>query len=172
MILSALSRIPDNDLLHFVIAGTGAEEQRLKAFVHNHGLQQSVTFVGFVPDADLSALYCLADCFIIAGTAELQSIVTMEAMASGLPILAVRAVALPELVRDGQNGLLFQPDDAPGLADRIVRMFSDDALRQQMAEKSLEFIARHDIEYILGQFEALYARATGGDDSNVTLMPV
>jgi glycosyltransferase involved in cell wall biosynthesis len=68
-------------------------------------------------------------------------------------------MALPELVRHGQNGLLFQPGDVQGLADQILSMFSDESLRKAMADRSLEFIASHDIENILNQFEALYKEA-------------
>jgi 1,2-diacylglycerol 3-alpha-glucosyltransferase len=159
LILSALAHLPEHCPVHFVIAGTGSEEQPLKQLVHTLQLTHRVTFTGFVPDHDLPNLYRVADCFIIAGTAELQSLVTMEAMASGLPVIAVQAMALPELVRHGQNGLLFQPSDVQGLADQILSMFSDESLRKAMADRSLEFIASHDIENILNQFEALYKEA-------------
>ena len=60
-----------------------------------------------------------ADVFAIASIAELQSIATMEAMASGLPIVAANAVALPHLVHDGENGYLFEPGNADDLADKL-----------------------------------------------------
>lgn len=87
----------------------------MKKLADKIGLYSRVTFTGFVPDDELPGLYALSHCFIIAGTAELQNIVTMEAMATGLPVIAVRAMALPELVQQGVNGCLFEPGDETGI---------------------------------------------------------
>ena len=97
---------------------------------------------------------------MIAGIAELQSIVTMEAMASGLPVLAVNAVALPELVHNGENGYLFDLDNENILAEHIGDIFSNPALRERMAKQSLEFIIRHDINKSISDFETLYRQVT------------
>ncbi len=156
LILDALSLIPGKIAPQFVIAGKGAEEKHLKQLVKDLNLEKCVTFIGFVPDEDLPNLYCIADCFIIAGKAELQSIVTMEAMASGLPVIAILAMALPELVRHNENGYLFQPGDRSGIAKYITHMFSDESRRKQMARRSLEVIEKHDIEKVINQFESLY----------------
>jgi glycosyltransferase involved in cell wall biosynthesis len=93
-----------------------------------------------------------------AGVAELQSIVTMEAMASGLPVIAADAMALPELVHHGENGFLFPVDDARALASAALAILSNEPLRRQMAKKSLEIVKAHDINKIVEQYEMLYAR--------------
>ena len=82
---------------------------------------------------------------MIAGIAELQSLVTMEAMASGLPIVAVNAMALPELVHDGENGFLFPEDNSQALADRLVAILTDESLKKRMGERSLAIIEKHEI---------------------------
>jgi glycosyltransferase involved in cell wall biosynthesis len=89
--------------------------------------------------------------------AELQSIATMEAMSSGLPIVAADAMALPHLVRDGENGYLFPPGDAWALADRIERVLrlpEEELL--VMKNASLRLIEPHDIETTVSVFERLY----------------
>jgi glycosyltransferase involved in cell wall biosynthesis len=89
--------------------------------------------------------------------AELQSIVTMEAMASALPVVAANAMALPHLVHDGQNGYLFTPGDAQDLADKlekILRMPIEELTA--MKKESLRLIAAHDIQRTLTTFECLY----------------
>lgn len=156
LILRGFARAEQTMRTHCVIAGRGAEEGRLKKLVGQLGLEGKVTFTGFVPDDDLPALYALADCFIIAGTAELQSIVTMEAMASGLPVIAVRAMALPELIQPGVSGCLFDPGDEVGVADCITAVLGNNALREKLAQGSLKIIKRHNIENTIDQFEALY----------------
>jgi len=77
----------------------------------------------FVPDEDLPNLYPIASCFVIAGMAELHSIVTLEALASGLPVIAVNFLALPELVKPGENGYLFEPKDIGGLSQYITKFY-------------------------------------------------
>lgn len=140
----------------FVIAGTGAEKKNLIERAENLTILEHVTFTGFVPDNDLPNLYAISDCFMIAGLAELQSIVTMEAMASGLPVIAVNAVALPELIKNNQNGFLFEDSDLDGLTKNLVQMFSDTNLRRRMSAKSLEFITFHDIDKSIDSFLKVY----------------
>jgi len=95
--------------------------------------------------------------FAIASIAELQSIATMEAMASGLPVVGANAVALPHLVHDGENGYLFEPGDVDDLADKLRRVLTaspQEYLRMQQA--SLDGVDIHDIEKTLDTFEKLY----------------
>lgn len=147
---------------HCVIAGKGVLEKPLRQLTKDLAISHHVTFTGFISEEDLPALYCLSDCFIIAGTAELQSLVTMEAMASGLPIIALNAVALPELVHNGHNGFLFDPvlnNNIYNLAEKIKCIFQQSELRKNMGQKSLEIIQRHDIKKIIQQFEQIYSNA-------------
>ena len=94
--------------------------------------------------------------FYIAGIAELQSLVTMEAMASGLPVIAVNAMALPELVWHGENGFLFELTDDKSLSKFLIDVFSNHSLRLEMGKKSLEIIQAHDINKSMATFESLY----------------
>ncbi len=144
---------------HFAIAGHGAESKKLEKLARELGIEKNVTFCGFVPDEILPSLYAAADCFVNAGIAELQCIVAMEAMATGLPVLGADAVALPELIHHGKNGYLFRPGDVVELAGHIVDVLSDGAKRANMAEHSLEIIAGHDINTTLETFEDFYREA-------------
>ncbi len=156
MVLNALAQTLNTTKMQLVIAGAGAERDRLKQQAKELRIEDSVIFTGFVSDEDLPNLYAVAHGFIIAGTAELQSIVTMEAMASGLPVLAVNAVALPELVRDGENGFLFEYGNTKALAEKMTRLFSDAELRRKMGTQSLAFIAEHAMEKSIAKFEHVY----------------
>ena len=143
---------------HFIIAGIGAEEKNLRKLTAELKIKKLVTFTGFVAEKDKPYLYRIADCFAIAGIAELQSIVTMEAMASGLPVIAVKAMALPHLVRHGENGYLFKIDEVKLIAGYIINIFSNKELRNRMSEKSLEIIKGHDIDKIIEKYETLYTK--------------
>ena len=145
--------------IQFVVAGHGADGKKLEKLAKELGIAENVTFTGFVPDELLPSLYAAADCFVNAGIAELQCIVAMEAMATGLPIIGADAVALPELIHTGKNGYLFEPGNVSELAGRIVEIFSDGAKRANMAEHSLEIISHHDINRTLESFEEFYREA-------------
>jgi len=156
LIIHALPQITKNVDAHLVLAGTGKSKAKFEIMTEEMGVRDMVTFTGFVPDEDLPNLYRMADLFVIAGIAELQSIVTMEAMASGLPVIAVNAVALPELVHDGENGYLFPDGDSQMLAQRAITILSSPALRTAMGQKSLDIIQAHDIQKTLDKYESLY----------------
>ena len=101
----------------------------------------------------------MADVAISPGNYELQSLSTMEAMATGLPIIAVRALALPELVHEGENGFLFEPGNSEQVTECLKKLISDDALREAMGRESLKIIQKHDIEKTLDTFEDVYKKA-------------
>lgn len=158
VVLRAVALARDTDF-HFVVAGHGAEQNKLGRLAQTLGIAERVTFAGFVPDALLPHLYAAADCFVNAGTAELQCIVAMEAMATGLPVLGARAVALPELIHHEENGYLFEPGDSEELAGYVTRLMGNKDLRGRMGQKSLEIIAKHDIDLTLEAFEDFYRKA-------------
>jgi 1,2-diacylglycerol 3-alpha-glucosyltransferase len=160
MILRALPDILRVTIVHLVLAGIGKEKQKLERLREKLGIRQAVTFAGFVPDEDLQNIYKVADLFVTAGTAELQSIVTMEAMASGLPVVAVNAMALPELVHDGENGYLFSDGDSQMFAEKVVAILTNQTMRAQMSERSLEIIKDHDINKVIEKYEAIYNKVT------------
>jgi 1,2-diacylglycerol 3-alpha-glucosyltransferase len=156
LVVSAFKKALEKIDAHLVLVGNGADKNNLIDLTKRLGLTENITFTDFIPDDDLPKIYRMADCFIIASIAELQSIVTLEALASGLPVLAVDAMALPELVHDGYNGFLFKLSDRDGLAEKIVKIFTDDNLRLTMAGHSLEIVKNHDINKTIDEYEAIY----------------
>ena len=169
MTIAALPEVAKHANVHFVIAGMGNIRTELEQKAGEIGLADRVTFTGFVPDEDIAYIYRVADIFVMTGIAELQSIATMEAMASGLPIVAVDAVALPELVHDGQNGFLFAPDNVPMLADCLTKLCTDPKLRQKMSQASLEIIQTHDFRTIIARYEDIYEHVTKAHEVEETI---
>jgi glycosyltransferase involved in cell wall biosynthesis len=155
-LIKALPLVRKSVDAQLVVVGDGHEHGNLVSLARGQGVERYVTFTGFVPDGELPGAYAAADVFCNAGTAELQSIVTMEAMATGKPVVAANARALPLLVHDGENGRLFEPGDVEGLASRLAELLSDDGKRTRMGQESLRIVARHDIGITLNAFEELY----------------
>lgn len=160
LIIKATARAAEQTGIQMVIVGKGKDEAEFKDLAQKLNLAGTVIFTGAVPDADIPLLYSIADVYIGAGSAELQGIAVMEAMAAGLPVLAANAVALPELVRDSENGFLFSLNE-DDLADKMLKILSQRDRWQNMGEKSLSYIQAHDMQETLPQFEALYYEAIG-----------
>ncbi|WP_460773234.1 glycosyltransferase [Microbacterium sp. GXF7504] len=157
VVLRAMAKLDPALDVTFDVVGSGDQRKALEQLAAELGLTERVTFHGHTSEEELRSLYSRATVFAIASIAELQSIATMEAMASGLPVVAADAVALPHLVHDGENGYLFTPGDADELAARLTDVLTaepEERLRMQQA--SLDGVSIHDINRTLDTFEALY----------------
>jgi 1,2-diacylglycerol 3-alpha-glucosyltransferase len=143
---------PDTKLL---IVGTGPYIEKYYALVRQLGLAGDVIFTGFVPDADLPKYYAAADALAIASKFETQGLVVLEALASGRPVAGANYRAIPEFVRDGTNGALFDPADAGACAGAIVRCLRDrDKMRDAARESALPF----SVERCTRRLERVYER--------------
>lgn len=157
VLFKAAAYIKDKVNFQIVIVGKGTEERFLKDLADDLGITSLVTIVGYLPKEDLPYIYKTADIFVIPSIAELQSLVTMEAMASGLPIIGANAVALPHLIKDGKNGYLFEPGDEHDLAKKIKLLLKSPEKRKKMGKSSLELIEKHDINEVTKRTEKIYA---------------
>ena len=157
VVLRALAKLDPALDVTFDIIGNGDQRRNLEHLSKELGLTTRVTFHGLTSDEELRATLARASLFVIASVAELQSIATMEAMASGLPIVAANAVALPHLVHDGENGYLFEPGNVDDLVAKLTTVLTqapDERLRMQHASR--DGVKVHDMQRTLDTFEALY----------------
>ena len=113
-------------------------------------MADSVSFVGAIPheSEDLPQLYQVAHVFVIPSAVESQSIVTLEAMASGLPLVVANGGALGELVAPDENGFLFTPGNSGELARYVVRLLKDPGLARRLGRESLLKAGLHRIEVV------------------------
>jgi glycosyltransferase involved in cell wall biosynthesis len=137
-----------------VIVGRGTQRTELERLAKRIGVADRVFFLGFVPDEIMPQAFAAADVFAMPGIAELQSIATLEAMATGLPVVAADAMALPHLVNG--NGYLFQPGDVVSLARHLTTILCDDDLRARLGRTSRELALTHDDQTSLARFEQIY----------------
>lgn len=150
--------------VQFVATGKGTDAARLEKMTRSLGLGKYVRFVGIVPENDFPGVYRLANAYFITSPVELQSISTLEAVASGLPVVAVRAGALPELVHHEENGYLFAPGDWCAAAVALAQILSDADLSRGMSIASRQIGAAHDLASTIDCYESLlqYAMRRGG----------
>ncbi|NKX56628.1 glycosyltransferase [Arthrobacter mobilis] len=146
------------------IIGGGEVRPALEAKVAELGLQDRVHFAGHVDDAALRLAYLRATVFCQPGTAELQSLVSLEAMSASKPVLLANAMALPHLVEDGVNGYLFTPRDPADLAAKlelILRRSPEEI--EAMGAASHMMAVKHSINKTMDTFERLYRGGTADD---------
>ncbi|MGG5172107.1 glycosyltransferase [Pseudarthrobacter sp. J1738] len=164
VLIKAVAKTPPALNVHLEIVGGGEQRPALEALVAELGLQDRVRFLGLASDEDLREAYIKADLFCMPGTAELQSLVTLEAMSASTPVVLANAMALPHLANDGVNGYLFTPGDSDDLASKITKVFeqSDEDIKA-MGAASRKMVEPHSIEGTLQTFEDLYRGATFRD---------
>lgn len=150
LVLRAAAHVPHAQLL---VVGDGTQRRALEKLVAQ--LQLNAHFTGYVRD-ELPALFRLARVFITASEVEIQSSVAMEAAASGLPVVAVRASSMAEFVQDGITGYLVPPQDVNALATRLAELLNNPQLAQSMGRAARQFAETHSTERTLEAHEALY----------------
>ena len=127
----------DSGLPHqLVLAGSpwyGADA--IYAAARDLGVEDSVYFIGFVPDSELPLLYAGADLFVFPSLFEGFGIPLLEAMASGTPVCASNVASIPEVVRDA--GILFEPDDAEDICHTMQKIILDTPLRDDLVRRGL-----------------------------------
>jgi glycosyltransferase involved in cell wall biosynthesis len=126
LLAAALSTLPPGCHLSMVGHGPAAEQ------VHAAFAGMPVTFLGPLYGDDLANAYASADIFVLPSPSETLGLAVLEAMASGLPVVAPRAGGLPYLVADGETGLLCAPEDAASLASVLWTLVEHESLRERM----------------------------------------
>lgn len=140
------SKIPG---LEIRIVGDGPEAIRLKSVCRKRGLQELVTWLGNISQAELAREYNRCHVFCLPSIQEGFGIVFLEAMASAKPIIAARAGAVPEVAK---HGILVEPDDPEALAEAIERLYESPELRAALAAEGAEFVKQFDAPLVAGSF--------------------
>ncbi len=137
----------------FIIAGRGPAERTLKNLRRKLGLQKKVSFTGYVPEKLKPIYYSAADAFVIASTSETQAVVVAEAMACGCPVIGANSLAIPEMVKNGKNGYLFEP----GNPEELSKILSSFDPPKRMRVDALKSGRRFSIENCTNKLEKLYS---------------
>ena len=133
--ISALKRaIPD---LTLTVVGDGEDRAMLEALSTEMGLMEQVQFVGYKSQAEVRQYLQETDVFVLPSFAEGVPVVLMEALMSGVPVVATQIAGVSELVEDGVSGFLVSPSDRQALCDRIQTLLLDGRLRQQFGEQGV-----------------------------------
>lgn len=138
VLVDALADVPD---LQLRLVGSGPRRDAVEKAVAEHGLAERVTFQGSVGDP--AAAFGDADIFVLPSAAENCPLALLQAMACGLPAVASRVGGVPEIVRDGVDGLLFPAGDAGALARALRSMVTDPARCRAMGDRARHRVVQH-----------------------------
>jgi glycosyltransferase involved in cell wall biosynthesis len=148
-------RASGNEVALAVIGG-GEERPRLEQLASQLGIRGNVHFTGEVPQPDVATYLRCADVFALASTYEGFSHVLLEALAVGVPVVATRVGGNPEVVMDGENGLLVPHSNVEDMASALARVLGDDALRERLAEAGRRTLLEFSWASLLARTEALF----------------
>ena len=143
----------DRPDLRLLVAGTGPAKDDYMHMTDQLGVTDRVVFTGFMPDDELRAAYASSDMLVIPSTFETQGLVVLEAMASGTPVVGIRRRAIPEFVKDGENGCLFEEDSC---AEAITRCLEEGA---SYRDSALRTAGEYSIDRCTTMLEGAYERA-------------
>jgi glycosyltransferase involved in cell wall biosynthesis len=154
-------QVPD---ARFIIAGDGELRPALERQIHEHHLEKHVVLAGFRPD--VLSLHKAFDLFVLSSITEGLGTSLLDAMACGKAIVATAAGGIPEVVADGETGILVPPRDDHALADAIVRLLRDPALRARMGQAGLarvrqRFSAGRMVHETVSAYERVLASLRG-----------
>ncbi|MDK1080360.1 MAG: glycosyltransferase [Anaerolineae bacterium] len=144
---------------HLLVVGDGRQKPALLKLCKSLGIAKRCHFPGYVSIQEgLPEIYRLANLFVTASEIETQGIVLLEAAASGLPITAVRATCIPEIVHEGVNGYLAEPDDIQVLSQAMVILLQQPVKAKAMGQASHLLTEGHNIQITIDKFEQLYTK--------------
>lgn len=158
VLLDAFARAARGGPARLLVVGGGPQESGLRAAAARLGIGGQVAFAGSLEHDRVLDCYAAADLFAFASPTETQGLVVVEAMAAGLPVVAVAAGGVAEVVADGRTGLLADPDPR-ALAAAIRRMLDDPGLRSRCAEAGREAAQEYAIGEIVARLVDLYRQA-------------
>src|SRR5262245_50473758 len=138
-----------------LIAGVGSEEGELKRLAERLGIEPSVTWLGY--QRDVEALLRRLMVLLVPSRSEGSPNVILEAMAHGVPVVATAVGGVPELIANGESGLLVSPGDDRSLAESILRLCHDVELRRRLAKQAAQEVeARFSVDVRVTKLAALY----------------
>jgi glycosyltransferase involved in cell wall biosynthesis len=148
---------------HLLIVGDGREKSSLMKLSHTLGITDRTHFSGYLSAKDgLPDIYRMANLFVMASEIESQGLVLLEAAASGLPLVAVDATSIHEIVHEGVNGYLAKPGDVHSLANAMTTLLNNPETAQQMGRESYTLAKQYDLQTVCELHEQLYDKLIKG----------
>lgn len=138
------------------LIGEGPQRERLQQRITALGLEDILTLTGAVRPEEMALWYRLGDVFLFSSKSETQGMVILEAMAAGLPVVAVRSSGIDDVLREGFNGFK-TPQKQDLWCDRVQQLLEDESLRKEMSENARQFSRKYSIGEFTRNVREIYA---------------
>lgn len=152
VVIEALGKLGRKDI-YYVICGKGPLSDKYKSMAHQFNIANQVVLAGY--RTDVADFYKAADVFVFPSYREGLPVSIMEAMASGLPIIATKIRGSSDIVKENVNGILLNPDDIESFANSIDAITDADLIKR-MAEENAKEAMKYDLATVLKQYQLAY----------------
>ena len=152
---TVIKSIPDHDLKVY-IAGSGEEETALKRMVKDLGLDRHVMFLGFISDEEeINKYYKACKIVVVPSRLDVEPFAPLNAAASGKPAI-VSDKCNSSVIGDGKTGFVFKSEDVDELSSKMVKLLTDDKLREEMGKAAMEKAREYDWSKIVDRKVEIY----------------
>jgi glycosyltransferase involved in cell wall biosynthesis len=142
--------------LKVFIAGVGPEEDELKRLAKELGLNRYIEFLGYISERDKYRYLKITKIFVIPSRWENSPITLFEAMAAGIPVIGSNVGGIPDVLEDGKTGFIFESEDIPELAYKIVKLLKNEELRKKMGQAAQEKAKEYEWKGIVKRIFDIY----------------
>jgi len=144
--------------IQLLLIGDGPQRKELEGMIKKSEVQHNVIFTGSIAHDNLVKTGVFKACrlFASASKTENQPMTILEAQVNGMVCIGANSRGIPDLIKDRQNGLLFDPDDSDSIAEAIITLMTNDELLEQYREESLRMIEEHKLPRIVSIWEEVY----------------
>lgn len=131
---------------HFVIVGDGPQRERLEKMAKELGIEESITFVGLLDYEEIPRYMAAADIYAHPAYSESFGKACAEASACAKPVVAFKVGGIPEVIIDGETGLLVENGNTKQYAKALIKLIKNEKMRKTMGEKGRKYIKRYEFE--------------------------
>ncbi len=141
---------------HLLIIGEGSQRKNLENLVKELNLQSKVKFLGEIPNQEIPQHLAEASCFVLPSLKEGFGIVILEAMAAGVPVIATNVGGIPDIVENGNTGILVEPKNPSQVADAINKIYSEPEIAEKLTQNALKALEKYNWDNISQQVLNIY----------------
>jgi glycosyltransferase involved in cell wall biosynthesis len=160
--------IPDARL---ILVGDGKERDMLEKLAENHGIRESIDFIGEVPHKKIAGFMNNADVFVLPSISESFGMVNLEAMACGLPIVASRVGGIPNVIKDEVHGYLVEAKKPDEIAEKLLLLLQNTQLRMKISQRNKEDVKAYAWDNIANSLEKIYLKVLMETDKKIKNNP-
>jgi glycosyltransferase involved in cell wall biosynthesis len=148
--------IPEEPNIKLILVGGGSQVDYLRKMVKELHLEKSVSFTGEISNEKAISYLTAADIFVLPSLSEGFSIVSLEAMACGLPVIATKVGVLPEIIENGVNGFLIDSGEPKEIAEKVLQLLGSEDLREEISENNKRKAKDYNWTNIIQRLEEAY----------------